>query len=327
MSLLTWSKTQWFLFGKLFAMKCVLDSPMSLSAQVWEHTVDSWPGNPSLKNTLHTITVSAAWGHSCLPCTHTERFLLRVTAPRLLRGFAGCPTAPRAFCWRHSGPGARGWCRILWDLPAPASAKSTRAQQRGGHRAHRHCREAGRQLPLPLRTRKAMEVKASTEEENTVRGSERKFHPMKERTETQVLDITVNCTKLIPHKKQMKTAANGQWPDMETTHGHFYFFPIKSLHSQYLNGKVKEGKALPCSGSFYGTQTTVHAVILGFCASLLFRGGFVQCWGVAGCSGGRLLSACSASPSQAAGRGLLGSLASERWSCFRGNFRAEWKTV
>lgn len=120
-------------------------------------------------------------------------------------------------------------------------------------------------------------LQASTGEEHTVKGSDMKFHHTRERRDTRVLDIALSCTKLIPYKKQMKTAANGQSPDSEKNTQAPLLFSIKSLPSQYLNGKAKEGKALPCSGSFYGTQTTVHAVILGFSAALLFRGGVVEC--------------------------------------------------
>lgn len=290
MSLLTWCKTQWFLFGKLFVMlKCVLDSPMSFSAQVWEHIVDSWPGNPSLKKTPCTqqlfqqpgaipafpapILRDSCWGLQILNCWGALLVVpLHADLWARSQGLVSHPLRPPCPCQckKHQGPAER-------------RAQSPRALQA--------CREAAPIAPQDQKSHGGQGIyhlQASSGEEHIMRGSERKFHPMKERTETQVLDITVNCTKLIPHKKQMKTTANGQWPNTETTYGHF--FSIKSLHSQYLNGKVKEGKALPCSGSFYGTQTTVHAVILGFCASLLFRGGFVQCWGVAGCSGGRLLS-------------------------------------
>lgn len=226
MSLLTWSKTQWFLFGKLFAMKCVLDSPMSLSAQVWEHTVDSWPGNPSHIKHTH--------------CTQ-----------QLFQQPGAIPAFPapilRDSCWGLQLPGCWGallvvplhpelWARSQGMVshrlrpPCPCQCKTHQgpAERRAqSPRALQACREAAPIAPQDQKSHGGQGIyhlQASSGEKNTVRGSERKFHPMKERTETQVLDITVNCTKLITHKKQIKTAANGQWPDMETTHGHFYFF-------------------------------------------------------------------------------------------------------
>lgn len=76
----------------------------------------------------------------------------------------------------------------------------------------------------------------------------------------------------------MEAAANGQSHDMKIT---LFFFFTKSLHSQFLNGKAKEMKALPCSGSFYGTQTIVHALILGilcrFSVTLRFCGAMRSC--------------------------------------------------
>lgn len=58
----------------------------------------------------------------------------------------------------------------------------------------------------------------------------------------------------------MKVAANEQSYNKNNT----LFSPLtKSLNSQFLNGKTKEGKALRCSDSFYGTQMIVHNVILG----------------------------------------------------------------
>lgn len=84
----------------------------------------------------------------------------------------------------------------------------------------------------------------------------------------------------MPHRKKIKDAANGQSQDMKITLT-LFFFPLQILHSQYLNGKAKEGKALPCSGSFYGTQTIVHAVILGilchFSVTLRFCGAMKSC--------------------------------------------------
>lgn len=212
MSLPTWSKTLWLLFGNLFVMlKCVLDSCMSSSAQVCEDTGDSCGILPTI-HTMHTGAVPAAWSHSCPPCTQL-RGSERDKLPGCGEALLAVPLHPELSAEGALGR-SQGWCHILWDLPSPAKATwasreegtepmgTVGSQQGSSHCLSGHENHKG-QGTFCLQGRPG--------EEQPGRGSGRKFHHTKDRTETRVQDIAVN------------KADSTRGAQMETAHRHLGF--------------------------------------------------------------------------------------------------------
>lgn len=246
------------------------------------------------------------------PCTQLRGFSQGCSSQGA-EGSAACPTAEGT-----QEPGL-----VSLRPPQPCWCQTPSGQHTGGLRAHGHCR-------LAAAMRKAMKVKAPTACRPAL-GWNTLWEVLRGNFITQKNKDTSFGYYSQLHKAGPTQEANENCSKWTITwHGNntqaLLFFPIKSLHSQYLNGKAKEGKLfLAVAVSMAPRQVPM----LSFQDSvpLLFRGGL---WSaeVAGCRGGCLLAACTASPSQAAGReGLLGMLSWQRWSCSRGNFRAEWKTV
>lgn len=130
-----------------------------------------WPGNPALNK--QTYCTQTAFQHlesfpyawmAFFPCTLVNRFLLRGTATRLLRGFASHPITDRdisikgTLC-QQPRVGIASSDTFSHLLP---NAKITASQQRRARdRAHGHHRLPTRQLALPHKPRKAMKVKSS----------------------------------------------------------------------------------------------------------------------------------------------------------------------